>query len=59
MPGVPNFAAALLGMEAPDPLSEFPDEVRNIVDFYRRVKEYEVKKPSSLCRTPCLVSQPW
>jgi protease-4 len=40
-PGMPGAAAALLGLQTPDPLSAVPTDFRDVVEFYKTLSEFE------------------
>jgi protease-4 len=41
MPGMPPGMAVLLGVEPPDPLKSVPDDIRDVIEFYKSISEYE------------------
>lgn len=41
LPGMPGAAAALLGLKSSDPLEAVPADIRDVVEFYRTLSEFQ------------------
>ena len=41
VPGIPGGIQAFLGWEKPDPLEALPDDLKDVVEFYRLIDEYQ------------------